>query len=197
VVGYTQAASPRGYNCAALIDPAGGVRGVHRKIHLFLGERQTAQPGRAARAFPTGLGTLGMEICFDSCYPGVTRRLAAAGAQLVAMPNYDPPVPRGALHTLHAAVLPFRAAENRVAFVRADPNGCSQLIDPAGRIVAQSPLFAADALVGNLPLGPGTGTFYTRFGDWLAYLCLAAAAWMAVSHCRTRRRPSFSPRNGG
>jgi apolipoprotein N-acyltransferase len=172
VVGYSEAASPKSYNCAAIVAPDGSIKGVHRKIHLFLGERQSVQAGREAMAFDTDLGRVGVEICFDSCHTGVTRRIAGAGAQIIAMPNYDPPTPRGVLHRLHASMLPFRAVENRVPFVRADPTGLSQIIDPTGRIVAESPLFAADTLVADVRLGDGRGTLFTRLGDWLAYLCV-------------------------
>jgi apolipoprotein N-acyltransferase len=77
--------------------------------------------------------------------------------------------------------MPFRAVENRVPFVRADANGLSQIIDANGRIVRQAPLFAADTLVGDVPLGDGQGSLFTRFGDWFAYLCVltAAISWLA------------------
>lgn len=94
------------------------------------------------------------------------------------MPNYDPPTPRGVLHRLHGAMLPFRAVENAVPFVRADSNGLSQIVDAQGRIVAQSPLYAPDVLVATVPLGPGKGTFFTRWGDWLAYVCGWCRGWM-------------------
>jgi len=181
VPGYTEEARPKRFNCAAFVSPEGEVKGVHRKIHLFLGERRGTQSGREARAFDTELGRLGMEICFDSCYTGVTRRIVADGARLIAMPNYDPPVPGGVLHYLHAAVLPFRAVENRVPFVRADATGCSQVIDSTGRVLREAPLYAADTLVADVTLGNGRGTLFTRLGDWLAYLCLLLTAGYAVA----------------
>lgn len=189
VVGYTERARPKDFNCAAVVAPDGSVVGIHRKIHLFLGERQAVRPGAAATAFDTGLGRVGAEICFDTCYPDVTRRVVDAGAQLVAMPNFDPPTPRGILHRLHAALLPFRAVENRVAFVRADSNGLSQIIAPTGRIVAQGPLYAPAVLVANVPLGDGRGTLYTRLGDWVGWGCLGLLAGLgALAYRRSRSR---------
>lgn len=181
VVGYTEAGRPKEFNCAAIVAPDGRVKGVHRKIHLFLGERQSTQCGQQATAFDTGLGKVGVEICFDSCTTDVTRRIARAGARIIAMPNWDPPVPRGVLHELHAALVPFRAVENGVPFVRADANGLSQIVDANGRIIRQAPLYAGAALVGDVALGDGRGTPFTRWGDWLAYLCLVvvACSWLA------------------
>lgn len=173
VAGYSEPGTPKGRNCAAIIAPDGSVRGIHRKVHLFLGERRDTLPGHEARAFDTGLGRLGIEICFDTCYTGLTRRIAADGARLIAMPNFDPPTPGAVLHRLHGCILPFRAVENAVPIVRADPSGYSQLIDRTGRIVRQSPMWAPDALVGDLALGVGRATLFTRLGDWVVYLCLA------------------------
>ena len=57
---------------------------------------------------------------------------------------------------------------------------------------AQSPLFREDTLVADLTLGDGRGTFYTRWGDWLPYLCLATMLGLAI---RGRRRANrASPR---
>src|SRR5207249_3075540 len=134
-------------------------------------------------------GTGGPEVTgVDSCYTGITRRIAAAGARIIAMPNFDPPTPRGVLHRLHGAILPFRAVENRVPFVRADPSGLSQIVDATGRILAESPLLTADALVADVALGDGKGTPFTRWGDWVADLCLliAAAGLVEAQGVRTR-----------
>ncbi len=130
-----------------------------------------------------------MEICFDSCYTNTTRQEAGQGARLIALPNYDPPTPRGVLHRLHGTMLPFRAVENAVPFVRADSNGLSQIVDAQGRIVGQSPLFTPDVLVGDVALGDGRGTFFTRFGDWSAYACLAVVCGSLFARLFPRRRP--------
>jgi apolipoprotein N-acyltransferase len=180
IVGYEEPAQPKPFNCAAIVAPDGRVKGIHRKIHPFLGERQGIQCGSAATAFRTDLGKMGMEICFDSCYPEVTRRIVRAGARIIAMPNWDPPMPRGILHRLHSAMQPFRAVENHVPFIRADANGLSQIIDARGRLIGQAPLFAADTLVGDVTLGDGKGTFSTRWGDWFAYFCLLIVVALSV-----------------
>ena len=182
VVGYSDDARPKPFNCAAYLAPDGAVLSpVHHKIHLYLAEQLTNQSGQRATVVSTGQGPIGLEICFDSCYTGTTRQTVQAGARLIAMPNYDPPTPHGVLHRLHGAMLPFRAVENGVPFVRADSNGLSQIINAQGRILAQSPLYAPDILVADVPLGSGSGTFFTRVGDWLAYACLLVVALALVS----------------
>lgn len=172
VVGYPQPGTPKGYNCAAVIDATGRVRGVHQKNYPFLGERRDTHAGKVATAFDTDLGRIGVAICFDTCYPELPRRLARSGARLIAMPNYDPVTPGGLVHRLHGAVLPFRAVENRLPIVRCDSNGMSQVIDAAGRVLAQGPFFQPQVVAADVGLGNGQGTFFSRNGDWVVYLCL-------------------------
>jgi apolipoprotein N-acyltransferase len=75
---------------------------------------------------------------------------------------------------------------NRVGFVRADATGCSQVIAPDGRILGQSPLFAADALVRDIPLG-----FRPRHAvHALGRLAGLSKAWRA-SPQRSSRRDGF------
>ena len=173
VVGYSDDTRPLPFNCAAYIAGNGDVLVPrHHKIHLCLAERQTNAVGHTTTVVLTAAGVLGLEICFDSCYINTTVETVRRGARLIAMPNYDLPTPRGVLHRLHSAMLPFRAVENHVPFVRADSNGLSQIVGADGEIVARSPLLAPDVLVGTVTLGGGQGTFFTWFGDWLACLCL-------------------------
>lgn len=192
VVGYAEDASPKLFNCAALIAPDSNVMGVHRKIHLFSDERQITQSGHDVRAFNASFGKVGMEICYDSCFTDVTRRLAEDGAQIIAMPNYDPPTPHGILHHLHGALQPFRAVENRVPFVRTDSNGLCQIVDATGRIVGQTPLNQNMVLVRDVILGNGQGTVFTRYGDWFAYLCGLIVVVILLRLIKTPRTQSVS-----
>jgi apolipoprotein N-acyltransferase len=176
----------KNYNSAALVGPDGSTLGIHHKKRLFLGERQSMRPGIAAHAYVSPIGKIGLLICFDSCYTDSTREAVADGARIIAMPNYDPPTPNSVLHSLHAALMPFRAVENRVAFIRADPNGRSQIIAPTGRIVAETPMYRPEALVASVAFGNGRGTFFTRWGDWLAYLCAGVTALVVLMHRKHR-----------
>lgn len=193
IVGYSDDTLPHPHNCAALVMPDGTTAGVYHKTHLFLGERQVVTPGRTTPAFPTPLGKVGMEICFDSLYTDVTRGLVRHGAQIVAMPNFDPPTPQGVLHELHSAMLPFRAVENGVSFVRSDSNGLSQIISADGHIIGQAPLWKAAVLVGDVALGDGQGTLFTRWGDWFAFLCVLGTAAGALKLKRTKRARYATP----
>jgi apolipoprotein N-acyltransferase len=58
-----------------------------------------------------------------------------------------------------------------VSIARAANTGISGFIDPYGRILAQSDIFVEGTLVHQIPLR-NTTTFYTRYGDLFARLCL-------------------------
>ena len=188
VTGYIDDVTPKPHNCAAVIDSEGAVSGTFQKQHLYLSETLTNIPGSARPAVDTDIGRIGAEVCFDSFYTGITRGLVASGAQMIALPNYDPPTPHGTLHYLHSAMLPFRAVENGVPFVRSDPSGLSQVIDKYGRVVAQGALYRPEIVSGAVTLGSGRGTLFTRAGDWLAWLCILGAAGILSAAFFANRR---------
>jgi predicted amidohydrolase len=82
------------YNSAAVVDGSGLI-GVYRKVHLWDREKLFFQPGNAAPAvFDTTAGRIGVLVCFDLEFPEMTRVLALAGAELIAIPTNWPLVQR-------------------------------------------------------------------------------------------------------
>ena len=80
----------------------------------------------------------------------------------------------------------FRAVENRVYLVRVTNTGLTSIIDALGREQVALPLFQADTLVHTIqPLR--LASLYTRFGDWFAQLCSAAALLLPL-WCWYRQR---------
>jgi apolipoprotein N-acyltransferase len=81
-------------------------------------------------------------------------------------------------------VLPLRAVENRVAIARAANTGVSAVIEPNGRISRTLGLFERGVVEARLSPRTRT-TFYTRYGDAFAYVCLGFAlaflGWAAVT----------------
>ena len=64
----------------------------------------------------------------------------------------------------------MRAVENARWLLRDTNTGVTAFIDPMGRVVASIPRKERTALTSTYALS-GVTTFYTRHGDWLAYLC--------------------------
>jgi predicted amidohydrolase len=83
--------------------------------------------------------TVGLQTCYDLRFPEVTRRLADAGAELVAVPAEWV---RGPLKEFHwTTLLAARAIENTLYVAAADHPpaigvGASAIVDPMGVTVA-------------------------------------------------------------
>jgi apolipoprotein N-acyltransferase len=81
----------------------------------------------------------------------------------------------------------FRAIENRVAIARAANTGISGFIDPYGRILQQSEIFVDKTLTQDIPLRTTT-TFYSRYGDLFARLCMLLSILGIVTHLYRRKK---------
>ena len=131
------------FNAAVLVGPEGLV-GSYRKTHLpFLGVDRYTRAGDELPVFDTPLGRIAIEICYDLRFPELTRALALAGADIVALPTNWPLAAR-----VNAELLcPARAYENRIYLLVANRVGVertaefcgrSQIVDPAGVRLAEA-----------------------------------------------------------
>ena len=74
----------RAYNTSALIDRAGEVVGVYRKMFPTIGEMEAGiTPGTEAPVFEADFGRVGMAICWDLHFLELGRGLAERGAQVI------------------------------------------------------------------------------------------------------------------
>jgi predicted amidohydrolase len=112
------------YNSAAVVDAA-GVRAVYRKTHLWDREQEWFVPGdELPPVVATRAGRIGVAICYDLEFPEVTRHLAVAGAELIAVPTNWPLVDRPAGERPPEVVIAMAAARvNRVAIACCDRTG--------------------------------------------------------------------------
>lgn len=142
------------YNTAVCVH-GDGVLGVHRKVHLPLGESQAYRPGTRFEAFDTPVGRLGMLIDFDKTFPESARSLALDDAQVIACLSAWPASVtdrsdrlrndrQAHLFDLYDCA---RAAENQLYLVSANQTGVlgglrflgqAKVVDPAGEIVAKT-----------------------------------------------------------
>jgi len=138
-------------NRSFVIDAAGEIRARYDKLHLFdvdlpTGEswRESAAyaPGDAAVVVDTPVGPLGLSICYDLRFPALYAALAAAGAQMLAIPAAFTR-PTGAAHW--HALMRARAIETGCFVVAAAQAGAhadgrttyghSLVIDPWGDVL--------------------------------------------------------------
>jgi len=198
--------APRGgllpYNSALLFDAQGQRVFVYDKVHLVpFGEyepfplihRVVANVSGEVGGFHKGnkyvVGQLshgnsfGVFICYEAIYPGEVRRFAANGAQLLINISNDGWFGRSAAAEQHLRMARVRAVENRRWIVRSTNNGFTVSVDPYGRIFAPLPPDVRAAA--DLPYDFRTDqTVYTRFGDWLAWLCVLVSVILVAASYR-------------
>jgi predicted amidohydrolase len=122
------------YNSAAVIDGDGSLRAVYRKLHLWDGEKRLFTPGAAAPpVVDTRAGRIAVAICYDLEFPELTRAVALAGAQLLAVPTNWPLVPRPNGERPPEAVVAMATARvNRMAIACADRLGTEHGLEWTG-----------------------------------------------------------------
>ena len=112
------------YNSVAVVD-ADGIVAVYRKTHLWDREKLWFAPGQQLPpVVDTAHGRVGVAICYDLEFPELTRHLALAGADLVAVPTNWPLVPRPSGERPPEVVIAMAAARiNRMAIACCDRLG--------------------------------------------------------------------------
>jgi apolipoprotein N-acyltransferase len=114
-------------------------------------------------------------ICYESAFPHHVRQFTAAGATVLVNISNDGYFGGAAAREQHLSLARMRAAENGRWVLRSTNDGITASIDPAGRVVKTLP--EAQATSGRLPYDYRHElTFYARFGDVFAWLCVALAA---------------------
>lgn len=159
-------------NESTLLAPFGAFLSVFGKDHpvLFSGETSITA-GMDYRPAQTEIGAVGTVICYDIDFTDTTRKVANAGAEVIAVPSFDWPE----VAPVHYTHMVFRAIENRVAMIKADVGFDSAIVDPHGRVLQKviTPQAGVLAiLVAEVPLSPG-GTPVMRLGDWVGWIALA------------------------
>ena len=183
---------------SAFLFTAQATRPVYDKRHLLpFVERRPLRPDDSAYlaggdAAPVALGAAraGILICYEVIDPALARQAVAAGADLLVNLSNDSWFAAGAGPAQHYAIARFRAVENGVALLRATNSGISGAFDPTGRELARLPSDTATAATVEVPLRAG-GTFYTRHGDWLVWLC----ALLVVIGVRTTDHTDLNKRS--
>jgi apolipoprotein N-acyltransferase len=129
--------------------------------------------GREARLLRGGPAPLAAPVCFEITYPDLVRRFREAGAGLIVNLSNDAWFGRTGYAELHLRHAVLRAVELRTWVVRGTNTGISAVIDPAGRVVAELPLFEAGTLRARVAASHAR-TLYLRAGDVPVLALLAA-----------------------
>jgi len=140
-------------------------------------------PGPGAIDWP-GFGAVGIQICYEIIFSGeVIDR--SNRPKLLFNPSNDawfgtwgPPQ--------HLAQARMRAIEEGLPVVRATPNGISAVIAADGRLLGTIPHYTEGAIELPMP-SPLPPTVFSRIGNWMAALGVAALLLAAVAIRRRAR----------
>jgi apolipoprotein N-acyltransferase len=186
-------------NAALMLNPSGGEMTRYAKMYLvpfgeyvppvffwvnkITKEAGDSRPGTRIEIPRVDGHGVGGFICYESAFPELVRRFANQGGELLVNLTNDGYFGRTSARDQHLLLARMRAVENGRWLLRPTNDGFTVSIDPTGRIHEQ--LRPYEMANGRLHFNwIGTKTLYTRFGDWFAWLCLAAGVGLAAAKGR-------------
>ena len=180
------------YDSASLVDRQGSYTGRYDKIHLvpwgeyvpykeFFGfaKKLTAgagdmDPGHTRSVFKADGHAYGVFICYESIFGDEVREFVKNGAEVLVNLSDDGWYGDTGAPWQHLNMARMRAIENHRWVLRDTNTGETTTIDPLGRYVETQRHVRT---VYALPFAFETGmTFYTRHGDWFAWVCAVVTA---------------------
>jgi apolipoprotein N-acyltransferase len=129
----------------------------------------------------------GVVICYEAIFPDLVRRFTKNGAELLINISNDGWYGRSAAPEQHLAMARVRAIENRRWLLRGTNNGHTVVVDPYGRITGEIPVDTRAVLAAAFDYRSDL-TPYVRWGDWVAWLCVALSAACLFFRMRKQSR---------
>jgi apolipoprotein N-acyltransferase len=132
------------------------------------------KPGTTLTQMQKPSGNWGVAICKDMDFTPLSRQYGKAGTGLMLVPAWDFVADR----VWHGHMAVMRGVESGFSVVRAAKQGYLTVSDNRGRILAETRSDSAPfaMLLTDVPAGHET-TLYLLWGDWFAWLVLAALAF--------------------
>ena len=154
VSGFNEREGEKLYNSSVLMGPD-GIIGIYRKLHLFWDEKKIFEPGNLGLpVFDTGIGKIGMLICFDWMFPEAWRVLALKGVHFIAHPaNLVLPYCQ--------SVTPSYSLVNRIYIITANRlgteehltfTGNSVISNPKGKVIAYGSVDKEEVITADIDL---------------------------------------------
>jgi apolipoprotein N-acyltransferase len=181
------------YNSADFIRPDGVFAGRYDKMHLvpfgeytpykqlfffagsLLGNVGLFNPGQERTVFRYGGHTYGTFICYESIFGDEVRQFSKMGADVLINISDDGWYGNTSAPWEHLNMVRMRAIENHRWVLRATNTGVTAAIDPYGRVVEAAPRHIRTSLQVGFDYEHDL-TYYARYGDWFAWLCVVVAA---------------------
>jgi apolipoprotein N-acyltransferase len=188
------------YNAAFQLSPDGTTSAVYRKIHLVpfgefvpmadwltffpplvqtLAGFSPFTPGDSVVMLPVGPQKVSTAICYEVVYPSLVREAVLGGSQLLTTITNDAWYGHSSAPYQHFAMASMRAIEHGRYMARAANTGISGVVDPYGRVVAESAIFEQTGLVEEARFLTSR-TVYTAIGDIVAFISMAIVVLSAL-----------------
>jgi apolipoprotein N-acyltransferase len=186
------------YNSADVFNAAGEFVGRYDKMHLvpfgeytpykqifffagsLLDDVGKFSPGKSRQTFLLGGRRYGVFICYESIFGDEIRQFVLQGANVLVNLSNDGWYGDTSAPWEHLDMVRMRAIENHRWVLRATNTGISGAISPDGVLTTDIPRHQRLAALVGFNFEDGT-TFYTRHGDWIAWICAAITAFMMVA----------------
>jgi apolipoprotein N-acyltransferase len=178
VVGLDRGTVSKRLNEARLYASDGTLAATYAKHHMVPGFEDADQPGTTITVLDRPTGVWGMQICKDMDFPALSREYGAKGVGLLLVPAWDFTLDAW----LHGRMAVLRGVESGFTIARAAKQGLLTVSDDRGRILAQQDA-ATVPFASLIALAPvrHDDTLYVRFGDWFAWLNVAALGVLLVT----------------
>ncbi len=199
------------FNSSHLFDVTGKVIAQTAKTHLVpFGEYVPMQdllpfiaplveavgdftPGKIQSPPACQKANIGVLICFESIFPDISRKWVQAGANLLVNITNDAWYGYSSAPYQTLAMTRLRAVETRRSVVRSANTGFSAFIDPLGRLLEVSPLFAAWESTAEVQLVEEKSLF-VRGGYLFAPFCFFFSLFVFVSVLYGRKNTNYKKR---
>ncbi|MGD1108645.1 MAG: nitrilase-related carbon-nitrogen hydrolase [Terracidiphilus sp.] len=190
-VGIDDGKSPT--NWAWLFAPDGTLAASYEKHHMAPPERRDNYSAGKNYTVQTVNGqSYGLAICKDMHFAALGRAYGVRHAVVMLVPAWDFDYLDG---WIEARTTIVRGIENGYTIVRASREGLLTVSDPYGRILAEVPSseMPGRSLLATTVVRAQVPTLYTRIGNLLGWLCVAAGAvFVAIGRGRARQRADLS-----
>jgi apolipoprotein N-acyltransferase len=204
--------SPRGYHefgSAAVFNSDGSYVGRYDKIHrvpwgeyipyeqffAFAGKLVSGvgnmEAGTEHKLFQLNGHHVGIFICYESIFGDEVRQFVLNGADVLVNISDDGWYGDSGAPWQHLDMARMRAIENDRWVLRDTNTGITTAIDPHGRGVFTTARHIRAAFAFPFDYRSGT-TFYTRHGDWFAWLCAIIALSLVSFGFLSRKKDTSS-----
>jgi apolipoprotein N-acyltransferase len=187
--GVDQPDQPLKHNLAFVFGPDGSQQLVYEKHFMVPGWEDGYERGTQIATFPAPHSNWGVVICKDMDFPTLSRQYAEHGVQLMFAPAWDFTID----DWLHGRMAVLRGVESGFAIARSAKQGLMTISDNRGRILAQGhSAESSPATLWATVTVSQERTLYSRWGDWFAWLNVAAVAALIFLRVRKRNRVKSS-----